>query len=108
MTAYTDAVERGLRGLRAVSTGICSGCETCQRETGMNEDELRTAWESGTVCDEPFFSWSSCDVCGSSLGGNREPGHGLDDNGDIVHLDGVCVDCVCYLANGDEPEEWDE
>lgn len=46
---------------------------------------------------EPFFSWRSCDCCGSALGGNRE--HVLF----ATQLNGlfnanVCSNCVYYLA----------
>ena len=58
------------------------------------------------LASEPSFSWAPCECCGSSLGGDRYPAHGIDPddaNGSVVHLD-VCADCLMYLANGDEPE----
>ena len=63
--------------------------------------------EQYQLAGEPSFSWSQCEGCGSRLGGDRHPAHatvGL--NHEVVHLD-VCVDCVMYLANGDEPENWE-
>jgi hypothetical protein len=37
------------------------------------------------------------------MGGDREVWHFIMD-GKIQHGDGACVDCIMYLANGDEPE----
>ena len=53
-------------------------------------------------------------MCGTTLGGDREVWHALDTNyqdtpiADRVlhHFHDVCTDCVLYLANGDEPEQW--
>lgn len=132
--AFVEAIERNTAGLTAVSTGVCHGCEQCRDEHGqkitcptcngegwIDEDndcqdcdgdgkrqltmeEFEEEWSHGRVDAEPSFSWSGCDICGSSLGGNMEPWHGVDENGEIVHGDNACVDCVMYLANGDLPE----
>lgn len=88
MSKFTEAVEQGLEGLDFVSTGTCPGCNECP------------------TIDEPHFSWSPCDCCNSSLGGDRHAAHGKDKDGNLVHLD-ICVDCLMYIANGDEPEIWD-
>lgn len=131
MSAFTDAVKRGLEGLEHVSAGACPGCHEC----GLDDDDCKTCdgigeIEDGTPCkdcggtgsipvdpedhrqldlaNEPHFSWHECDCCGSHLGGDRHPAHGIakiNDRETLVHLD-VCTDCLCYLANGDEPEEW--
>lgn len=118
MSAYTDAVERGLEGLQAVSTGPCPGCETCAENYGFETDEqgmaaFRKAWQSGDVESVASFSWSGCDICGTSLGVDTECWHAIagkpgDDlkGREILHFQSACVDCVMYLANGDEPEEW--
>jgi len=107
MSAYTAAVARGLRGLKAVSTGACPGCQDCADAWGYNNlDAFRDAWESGAVHDEASFSWSGCDICGSSLGGDMEPWHAIDANGELCHFAHACVDCILYLANGDEPDDW--
>ena len=105
MSAYTDAVERNLKGLEAVSTGFCPGCEECQDAYGLTAEEAEEKWSNGEIDSDPSFSWSACECCGSSLGGDREVAHAILD-GEIIHMDGFCVDCVMYLANGDEPEEW--
>jgi hypothetical protein len=72
----------------------------------MEVAEFNEAYENGEVCEEGSFSWSSCGICGSSLGGDRYPWHWIDENGEIVHESDACVDCVVFLANGDEPEDW--
>jgi hypothetical protein len=90
MSDFVDAVERGLEH---VSVGYLpyADCGDCPEE--QNED----------VGDEGFFSWQSCDCCGSHLGGDRFAAHGIDSGGNGIHLD-ICVDCLVYIANGDEPE----
>jgi hypothetical protein len=75
----------------------CSSCSDFDPETG----------------DEGSFSWSSCDACGSSLGGTRHAAHGLispkkfHKRTEVIHLD-VCTDCLFYTANGDLPEGGEE
>ena len=104
MSEYTDAVEANLRGLRAVSPGVCPGCDECRMLHGFDtQEEFEAAYEAGEIVEEGGFSWHDCECCGSPLKGNREPAHALDPDGEIVHF-AVCVDCVLYLANGDEPE----
>lgn len=92
MSAYTDAVERGLEGFTHESVGSSEGCDQCP------EGE-----------DEGHFSWESCEVCGAGLGGTRYAAHACDAEGNVVHLE-ICVDCLAYLANGEEPTggEWIE
>jgi hypothetical protein len=49
---------------------------------------------------EPYFSWASCDCCGSHLGGNRFSVTGVTKKGlDIVNLE-VCQDCFYYVEYG--------
>jgi len=88
---------------RRIDPGICGACESCQSAYGLGEDELTEGVEDGTIPDEGGFSWQSCEVCGSSLGGDRYAAHGIAANGDILHYD-ICCDCLEYLANGDIPE----
>lgn len=40
-------------------------CEHCGRDARATDPD-------GTEACEPWFSWSSCDTCGSNLGGHRE------------------------------------
>ena len=75
------------------SLGICSGCEDCQNAHEMDEPSLRRAIETCELEDEPFFSTNSCDLCNSSLAGDRYVAHYRDDDDNIVHAE-VCIDCV--------------
>lgn len=99
MSKYTDAVARGLEGMDAVSfgpiaeRGHCADCD----DAGFTEE----------VGDEGGFSWSACGICGSTLGGNRYVWHWLDKDGELMHEDDGCADCLFYVSNGDEPEDWD-
>lgn len=88
---YKAAVEHNWRGVEAVSTGSCSGCEECGLEKDCDDHARELA-------EEPSFSWSACDSCGSTLGGNRHPAHGLI-NGELEHFS-VCDDCLYYLNYG--------
>jgi len=106
MSKYTEAIESGLAGIDYASPGICPGCQECSDTLDLTFDELDAAIEAGTALDDGGFSWSPCDCCGSSLGGNRYAAHGFDKERNIIHLD-ICVDCLHFLANGDEPENWE-
>lgn len=79
--------------LEFVSVGICPSCLVCQDTWNMPEDELQTAWTDCTVNDEGGFSWSPCEGCGSTLGGNRYAAHGRTPDGTLIHFD-VCGDCL--------------
>ena len=104
--AFVARINRNTKGLKAVSTGCCPDCETCRDEYAHDSTmaEYNALLESGRLIQDPFFSWQGCDLCGSTLGGNFEPWHAIDKNGDVMHGDRACVDCICYLANGDLPE----
>lgn len=91
---YEAAYARGLDGFNDASSGGCVGCQECCEEYGYDHDT-----EELLVTPEPYFSKSACDLCGSTLGGNREPAHALNADNEIVHLD-VCVDCVYYSEYG--------
>ena len=109
MSKFTDAVERGLKGIKAPSIGVCPGCEKC-REMFASEMDMRQfqeAWESGEVHDEGGFDSCECGICGSRKGGDRFIWHWLDDNDEIMHEDDACVDCVMLICNGEEPEVWE-
>lgn len=118
MSAFTEAVERNLKGVHFFSVGACPGCEECGLEApgadgdqwfGQEHERRRAAVEEGF-----FVNSASCDSCGSTLGGQRYPAHGViaetmweaqKPGREITHFD-VCVDCVLYHANGEEPETW--
>lgn len=51
-------------------------------------------------CCEPYFSWRSCECCGSHLGGNRHDANGyIPATGDIWE-GSVCDDCIYYAEYG--------
>ena len=102
LSRYAQAVESNLKGIIAISTGILGACPVCQNEHGMGPRAFYGACERGEIPDEGNFSWSSCESCGSTLGGNRYDAHGLYSNGGLIHFS-VCSDCVQYLNYGDEP-----
>ena len=87
---YEESVEHYTKGLEAISSGHCPGCEECGCENAETADDCPET--------EAHFSWSSCDICGSTLGGDRLPFHAIL-NGKIIHLEG-CVDCQYYVAYG--------
>lgn len=98
MSEYTDAVARGLTDLRAASVGCCPGCPECEEHHRYE----------GELIDEGSFSASRCGICGTSMGGQRFAWHWIDDHrNEIVHEDDACTDCVMYLANGEEPDQWE-
>lgn len=86
---FQQDFDAGIKGLNYLSTGGCPGCEECGIEESAEE-----------YCVEPHFSWSSCDICGSHLGGDRHPAHYCDDDGAINHLD-ICTDCLFYAEYGE-------
>lgn len=111
MSAFTEAFKRGMHGMEAVSTGTCPGCEACMEIDGCDDVEAhRMKWSSSDCASgETHFSWSPCGICGTKFGGDRHAWHWIDPNDpkrEIHHEDDVCTDCVLYLANGDEPENW--
>lgn len=96
MTQFTDQVAIYCKGLDTIAIG-CLGIE-CEHADGDEEHRC-----------EPSFSSVQCDSCGSSLAGDRETAYGMwtEMNGELMTIEmDVCVDCVMYHANGDEPEDW--
>lgn len=121
-SAFLEAYERGIKGTEAQSPGLCPGCSQCADKLGYRDQEdedgnvTKSALEqydedleAGAICSEAHFSWSPCDICGSSLGGDREVWHfrmGVAPYDYIHHGEGICVDCVLFMVNGEEPEQW--
>lgn len=89
----------GLEGLDFISTGPAPGCEDCGLADLEDANDDLDRFESAAT---PFFSWSRCDACGTTLGGNREYAHARNEHGELVHFE-VCTDCVMRI-NGLEPE----
>ena len=106
MSDFTASMDQQLEGIEHVSSGAIANCGECwDGFTDQDDDEARE------LAEEPSFSRYSCDGCGSVLGGDRHPAHGVltedrfSPEDQIIHLD-ICTDCLLYLANGDEPEDW--
>ncbi len=54
-----------------------------------------------STCDEPFFSWSSCECCLNPLGGDRYTANGYNQETDeIEEYDCICSDCIYYAEYG--------
>jgi hypothetical protein len=109
VSTFTDAIRRNLDGLGPVFPGVVHDCPECPDVEDYGGDLERYHDEAR----EPSFSWSSCDSCGSTLGGDRHAAHAWDADADpasagtagLYHLD-ICTDCLFFHANGDEPEAW--
>jgi hypothetical protein len=95
MNQFKLAVEMYCKGIDIVNVG-CAGSE-CEYSDGDEDHQC-----------ESSFSWSQCDSCGTSLGGDRHPGfmcwQDEADNWQDIAVE-LCTDCVMYHANGDVPEE---
>lgn len=100
MSAFIEAIERELAGLESPAVGPAP--RTCAACKGRHEDD-----------DEGSFSWSRCDSCGSTFGGDRYVAHALRKGrsprrrANWIHLS-ICSDCLFFHANGDEPEDWSQ
>jgi hypothetical protein len=102
--AYVAAFELHTKGMKHLSSGICSTCCYCQSTYGMDAGELERAIDNG-LSDEGGFSRAGCDCCGSLTGQNLYDGHcwiELDGKERLEHVD-MCEDCLIYIANGDLP-----
>lgn len=101
MSAYTDAIDRNLKGLENVNAGIARQvCPTCDNaHDGVSDENLEA------IGDEGGFSCESCDCCGSHYHGNRFAAHAHSPKYGWIHLE-ICEDCLMFIANGDEPETW--
>ena len=97
MSEFTDAVAAHCSEFEAVNVG-CLG-EHCEYADGDENHQC-----------EPSFSRQPCDSCGSTLGGDREEAYGMyrgdkTSKMEFCKMD-ICVDCVMFHVNGDEPEDW--
>lgn len=112
--AFVKAFEQGAEGLHYLSAGgALADCPDCFDVSDCDGSACGSS-DPGVVCycgDEGSFSWSGCELCGSTFGGDRYDGHAFvrpDDESDpsiLVHVS-MCCDCLFYVANGDVPEEW--
>lgn len=86
---YRQTVKWALSGLTGISSGHCPGCDECRKPIDDDGEPFIELW----------FSKRSCEICGSSLGGDRYPIHAVMEDGEIVHFD-ACPDCVYYIEYG--------
>ena len=49
---------------------------------------------------EPSFSWSACECCGSTLGGDKYEADGYSEKHGVMEFDTICVDCIYYAEYG--------
>ena len=110
MCDFTDSIARNWPDY-VIAPGTVRDCYECTQgeEIDSDDDQALQAY------DEGGFSWSSCDSCGSRLGGNRYNAHAIHKEAfgpdakrpnDTHHID-ICADCLCFHANGDIPENWE-
>ncbi len=72
--------------------------------------ECGSAWEDDGKCpegcgnretfDEPYFSWSPCDCCATSLGGDREIATGYNPTTGEIQEYQICTNCAYYAEYG--------
>lgn len=92
--AYQKTVEKEISNYNHFCTGAASSCKICNPE-GLDGDTFNAHNE-----DEGSFSWQSCELCGSFLGGDRFAAHGIEGpNHEITHYN-ICTDCVYYVNYG--------
>jgi hypothetical protein len=97
---YQDAVadfwER--EGLANLTSGHIN-CPNCKVE--FDDQDYCLKCNADREClDEPYFSWHSCDCCGSRLGGNREHATGYNPTTKEIGEYSICSDCVYYAEYG--------
>jgi len=84
---------------RAIYPGASCHCEDCVSAFGTSDQS--------EMIDEGGFSYSDCECCGSSLGGDRYAAHSFSsldvEYALLIHWD-ICIDCRDYLANGELPQ----
>lgn len=105
MSKFTDSINRNWPDY-VISLGTSHSCNECTNGDEIDEDDCE-------ALDEGHFSWQECDSCGSRLGGDRFNAHAIHHEAfgpnakqpdNMYHIE-ICVDCLVFHANGDEPEE---
>ena len=85
-------------------------CEGYTVAPGCRGDQCEHSDSDENHSCEPSFSWSPCDSCGTTLGGDREPASMIPNNfrpGDDTIIEvSICTDCVLAWANGESPDNW--
>ena len=109
MSEFTDAIEANWPDYM-IAAGASATCSECTDGDEIDPDDQ----EALQAYDEGHFSRWPCDSCDSTLAGDRHNAHAIHKEafgpdakrpGDVHHLN-ICVDCLLFHANGDEPENW--
>lgn len=92
---YIEQMKMNTQGMQYLTVGLCPDCAECATSMGyVDIDQYNADLESGRLDGAGGgFSWSACEICGDTDGGDREPYHYIDDHGDIVHGFGACPVC---------------
>ena len=110
--AFLEAIDVFLRGMDGEPSSGMWECPECGHRWDVTEDCPECGCDL-EIALEPSFSWSGCDCCDSTLGGDlypmigwlngaREAGFNYETHG----WEGrACADCVIFFANGDLPEQ---
>lgn len=96
-TEYESAVASGSDNMEHFSSGPCSGCRECCDLVDPDDYDSDEDWNEAV--SEPHFSWSPCELCNRSLGGDRESAHAVSKEHGIIHFD-ICTDCVYFIEYG--------
>ena len=94
--AVDDFMERETLAHRTSGHLVCPNCKA----EWDDSDHCPTCGQNRESFDEPYFSWSACDCCGSQLGGDREHATGYDQTTGEIREYSICSDCVYYTEYG--------
>jgi hypothetical protein len=72
-------------GIHSGPSCLCNEC-CFSFDTDQQEEML----------DEGSFDWSPCELCGTTLGGDRWAAHGVTEDDDVIHFD-ICTDCLSHI-----------
>lgn len=92
---FETRFKEGMEDISHFSSG--SAIRSC-RQCVQSEYDAEAFQGEDTRQIEPYFSWSPCEICGSTLGGDREACHGIY-NGSMIHIV-ACADCVYFAEYG--------
>lgn len=101
---YERAVARfwDAEGIENLSTGHihCPDCGEETRDAWLETGTCPECGQSRECADEPYFTWSACECCGRSLGGNREHATGYHRRHNDIREYEICTDCAYYAEYG--------
>ena len=106
--AFTDAVERNLKGLTAVSSGVCPGCEQCRDEYGQKV----TCRHCNGTGYRNIRPWGLVDCCFCDGDGSRPPTmeefeEQWSSGGAFSEPSFTCQGCdICGSSLGLDAEPW--